>query len=79
MPNPSNMEVFTAKIPEKKFNEIQFIEVTRGWPMGPTGLMNKLVERAKGMGADGLVNVRYNTISNMPTISGTAVKFEETN
>lgn len=67
------------KCQKKKFNEIQFIEVTGAWPMGPTGLMNKLVERAKVMGADGLVNVRYNTISNIQTISGTAVKFEETN
>jgi hypothetical protein len=71
------IEVYTAKTPEKNFNEIQFIEVTGSWPMGTKGLMNKMIERAKALGANGLVNVRFNTISNIQSISGTAVKFEE--
>jgi hypothetical protein len=71
------LEVFTAKNPEKKFNEIKFIEVSGGWFSGPKGLMEKLVLRAKESGADGLVNVQYNTLHVGSTISGTAVKFIE--
>lgn len=71
------LEVFTAKNPEKKFNEIKFIEVSGGWFSGPKGLMEKLVQRAKESGADGLVNVKYNTLHVGAAISGTAVKFEE--
>jgi hypothetical protein len=72
------IEVYTAKNPGKDFNEIKFIEVGGGWFSGPKGLMKKLVQRAKESGADGLVNVQYNTLHVGSTISGTAVKFEET-
>ncbi|WP_194774725.1 hypothetical protein [Pararhodonellum marinum] len=70
------IEVFTAKIPDKNFEEIKFIQVQGGWFSGPRGLMNTLVKRAKSEGADGLVNVQYNTLHIGSTISGTAVKFE---
>jgi len=73
------IEVYTAKIPDKKFQEIKFIEVQGGWFSGPNGLMTKLIKRAKNEGADGLVNVQYNTLHVGSTISGTAIKFEETN
>jgi len=73
------IEVFTAKTPEKNFKEIKYIEVQGGWFSGPKGLLSKLLQRAKDAGADGLVNVQYNTLHVGSTISGTAVKFEESN
>ncbi len=73
------MEIYSAKIPDKDFKEINFIEVRGGWPMGPKGLMNRLVERAKREGANGLINVRLNTLENIVTVSGTAVKFDQIN
>ena len=63
------MEVFTAKFPEKEFQEIKFIEVQGGWFTGTRGLMEKLEQRARKSGADRLVNVQYNTLHIGSTIS----------
>jgi uncharacterized protein YbjQ (UPF0145 family) len=73
------IEVFSAKIPDKNFQEIKLIQVQGKWPNGPKSLMNKLVRRAKNQGANGLINVQYSTVQGVNTISGTAVKFEESN
>lgn len=72
-----SIEIFMAKIPDKNFEEIGFIEVRGGLPMGTNTLMNTLVKRAKNDGANGLINVRMDSRGNMLHISGIAVKFEQ--
>ncbi|WP_194775865.1 YbjQ family protein [Pararhodonellum marinum] len=71
------MEIYTAKVPDRSFRELNFIEVRSGWPMDANRLMDRLVKRAKDEGADGLINVRLTSLERSFTISGTAVKFED--
>lgn len=71
------MEIYMVQVPDRKFHEICFIEVSGGRPMGTNSLMNSLVEKARNEGADGLINVRLDSKGNMVHISGVAVKFKQ--
>jgi len=74
------IEVYTAKLPERKFDEITLIQVEgRAGRVfsGPKVLMDRLIQQAKNEGADGLVNVHYQMHERGSTIYGTAVKFVE--
>jgi uncharacterized protein YbjQ (UPF0145 family) len=73
------IEVFTAKVPDRPFEEIKLIQIHGSYLTGPKALMNRLVYQAKSAGADGLVNVQYNQLHIGSTISGTAVKFSSEN
>lgn len=73
------IEVFTAKVPDKSFEEIKLIQVHGSYLTGPKTLMDRLIKQAKSAGADGLVNVQYNQLHVGSTISGTAVKFSSEN
>lgn len=70
------MEIFTSEVPiNRDFQEIEIIQVTGGWLSGPRTKMNRLVRQAKKAGANGLINVKYNTIDGENRLTGTAVKF----
>lgn len=71
-----SMEIYMAKIPDKDFQELSFIEVRGGVPMSPNSLMKSLIQKAQDDGANGLINVRMETKGNMIHISGVAVKFQ---
>lgn len=71
------MEIFTSNVPlGRNFQEIKIIQVTGGWLSGPRTKMNRLVKQAKKAGANGLINVKYNTIDGENLLTGTAVRFQ---
>jgi hypothetical protein len=72
-----DMEIYMVQLPDRQFQEISFIEVTGGRPIGINSLMNGLVEKARNEGADGLVNVRLDSKGNMVNVSGIAIKFDQ--
>lgn len=70
------MEIFTSNVPlGRDFQEIRIIQVTGGWLAGPRTKMNRLVRQAKKAGANGLINVKYDTIDGENRLTGTAVRF----
>lgn len=70
------MEIFTSNAPlGRDFQGIRIIQVTGGWLAGPRTKMNRLVKQAEKAGANGLINVKYNTIDGENLLTGTAVKF----
>lgn len=70
------MEIFTSNVPlGRDFRELRIIQVTGGWLSGPRTKMNRLVRQAKKSGANGLINVKYNTIDGKNRLTGTAVEF----
>ena len=70
------MEIFTSQVPiNRNFQEIRIIQVTGGWLSWPRTKMNRLVRQAKKAGANGLINVKYNTIDGENRLTGTAVQF----
>lgn len=70
------IEIFTSEVPiGRDFKEIKIIQVTGGWLSGPRTKMNRLVKQAEKAGANGLINVKYDTIDGENRVTGTAVRF----
>jgi hypothetical protein len=70
------MEIFTSNVPlGRDYQEVRIIKVTGGWLSGPRTKMNRLVRQAKRVGANGLVDVKYEIIDGKNRLTGTAVRF----
>ncbi len=70
------VQVFTAKLPEKDFIEIKYIQVDGSIFHRPELLMKKLTERAKKEGADAVISVKFGYAVYLPFVSGIAVKYK---
>lgn len=74
-PKESGFELYINKLPERPFAEVAYIETSGAVFHRPQKLMNDMSKKAKAMGADGLIDVRYDYVFWWPYVSATAIKF----
>ena len=69
------IELFTTRLPDKKYLEICYIETSGGIFHTPQQLLNGLKKKAVEIKADAVINVKYDFQAWYPIVSGTAIKY----
>jgi uncharacterized protein YbjQ (UPF0145 family) len=74
--NASDMiEVYTTKLPDRSYKEMNYIETSGGIFHTPQHLMNGLTRAATAQGADAVINVHYDFQGWWPLVSGTTIRY----
>lgn len=71
------IELFTTKLPDKKYVEISYIQTDGGIFNTPQQLLNGLKKKAVELKADAVINIKYDFQSWYPIVSGTAIKYSD--
>lgn len=71
------IELFTTKLPERKYIEISYIQVDGSVFHNPQPLLNGLKKKATELKADAVINIKYDFQAWYPIVSGTAIKYLE--
>lgn len=69
------IELFTTKIPDRKYVEICYIETSGGVFHTPQQLLNGLKRKAEEIKADAVVNIKYDFQAWYPIVSGIAIRY----
>jgi hypothetical protein len=71
------IELFTTKLPDKKYVEISYIQTDGGIYHTPQQLLNGLKKKANELKADAVINIKYDFQAWYPVVSGTAIKYTD--
>jgi hypothetical protein len=71
------VELFTTKLPDKKYVEISYIQTDGGVFHTPQQLLNGLKKKAVELKADAVINIKYDFQAWYPVVSGTAIKYTD--
>lgn len=71
------IELFTTKLPDKKYVEICYIETSGGIFHTPQQLLKGLKKKAVEIKADAVINIKYDFQAWYPIVSGTAIKYKD--
>lgn len=66
------IELFTTKLPDRKYVEISYIQTDGAIFHSPQQLLNGLKNKA-----DAVVNIKYDFQAWYPVVSGTAIKYND--
>ncbi|GCD78986.1 hypothetical protein [Schleiferia thermophila] len=69
------IELFTTKLPDKKYSEISYIQTDGAVFHTPQQLLNGLKKKAIELKADAVINIKYDFQAWYPVVSGTAIKY----
>lgn len=72
-----NLELFTTKLPDRKYVEINYIQTDGGIFHTPQQLLNGLKKKAIEIKADAVINIKYDFQAWYPVVSGTAIKYTD--
>lgn len=71
------IELFTTKLPDRKYSEISYIQTDGSVFHTPQHLLNGLKKKATALKADAIVNIKYDFQAWYPVVSGTAIKYDD--
>ena len=71
------IELFTTKVPDRKYVEISYIQTDGAIFNTPQQLLNGLKKKAIELKADAVLNIKYDFQAWYPVVSGTAIKYNE--
>jgi uncharacterized protein YbjQ (UPF0145 family) len=71
------IELFTVKLPDRKYEEISYIQTDGGIYQTPQKLLNGLKKKAIELKADAVINIKYDFQGWYPVVSGTAIKYTD--
>jgi hypothetical protein len=71
------IELFTTKLPDRKYVEISYIQTDGAIFNTPQQLLNGLKKKAIELKADAVINIKYDFQAWYPVVSGTAIKYNE--
>jgi len=71
------IELFTTKLPDRKYIEISYIQTDGGIFHTPQQLLNGLKKKATELKADAVINIKYDFQAWYPIVSGTAIKYKD--
>lgn len=71
------IELFTTKLPDRKYVEISYIQTDGAIFHTPQQLLNGLKKKATELKADAVVNIKYDFQAWYPVVSGTAIKYND--
>lgn len=71
------VELFTTKLPDRKYVEISYIQTDGGIFHTPQNLLNGLKKKAIEIKADAVINIKYDFQAWYPVVSGTAIKYTD--
>jgi hypothetical protein len=71
------VELFTTKIPDRNYIEINYILTDGAIYHTPQQLLNKLKKKAVELQADAVINIKYDFQGWNPFVSGTAIKYND--
>lgn len=71
------VELFTTKLPDRKYLEICYIETSGAIFHTPQNLLNGLKKKAIEIKADAVINIKYDFQGLYPIVSGTAIKYTD--
>jgi len=71
------IELFTTKVPDRKYVEISYIQTDGAIFNTPQQLLNGLKKKAIELKADAVLNIKYDFQTWYPVVSGTAIKYNE--
>ena len=71
------IELFTTKLPDRKYVEISYIQTDGGIFHTPQQLLNGLKKKATELKADAVINIKYDFQAWYPVVSGTAIKYND--
>ena len=71
------VELFTTKLPDRKYIEVSYIQTDGGIFHTPQQLLNGLKKKATELKADAVINIKYDFQGLYPVVSGTAIKYND--
>ena len=71
------IELFTTKLPDRKYVEISYIQTDGGIFHTPQQLLNGLKKKATELKADAVINIKYDFQAWYQVVSGTAIKYND--
>jgi hypothetical protein len=71
------IELFTTKLPDRKYVEISYIQTDGGIFHTPQKLLNGMKKKAIELKADAIINIKYDYQAWYPFVSGTAIKYND--
>jgi hypothetical protein len=71
------IELFTTKLPDRKYVEISYIQTDGGIFHTPQQLLNGLKKKATELKADAVINIKFDFQAWYPVVSGTAIKYND--